>query len=168
MGIYRAIAALEPASVNKYQIALAYLLRSFPDLGGAGIQVDDLKKQPIKQTHAAVYRQSPTPANFKPDGLQAQRVFVQPRSNFLDISIVQYLLANPDAASILLIHLGPTTNAGALDAYNQRFNGRTTLEYITSVLRVARVIGCPVGTLSMAKQGQEPLFPVLQVFTNIA
>lgn len=161
LGIYRAIAALEPASVTKYQIALAYLLRSFPELSATGIQVDDLKKQPIKQTRAALYRMCPTPANFKPDGPQAQRVFVQPRSAFMGGSIIEYLLANPAAASILLIHLGPTTNQGALEAYNQRFTGRSTLEYITSVLRVARVIGCPVGTLSMAKAGQEPLRPEL-------
>lgn len=164
LGIYRAIAALEPASVDKYRDGLSYLLRGFPGLNANGIQLDDLRSQPIPQTQAARYTRSITPADFDPDNRRGQGIFVKPPSAFMGMSIVKYLLANPADAGLLLIHLGHAGSAG-LDV---RFNGRTSLEYMTSVLRVARLMGCPIAVLSMAKDGEEHLCPVLLTeFTQV-
>lgn len=157
LGIYRAIAELPPASVTKYRDGLSYLLSSFPGLNATGIQLEDLRSQPITQTQAALYARTITPADFNPDNRRGQGVFVKPPSAFMGMSIVRYLLANPADAGLLLIHLGSADSSGL----DEQFNGRTSLEYMTSVLRVARVMGCPVTVLSMAKAGEEHLCPVL-------
>ncbi|MGG5887261.1 hypothetical protein ACLF3G_08975 [Falsiroseomonas sp. HC035] len=157
LGIYRAIAALEPASVDKYRDGLSFLLRSFPGLSGTGIQLDDLRSQPIPQVQAALYTKSITPADFNPDNRRGQGIFVKPPSTSMGRSIVKYLLANPADAGLLMIHLGSADSAGL----DESFNGRTSLQYMTSVLRVARMLGCPITALSMAKAGEEHLCPVL-------
>lgn len=155
LGIYRAIAALDPASVTKYDIGLFYLLRNFPGMAATGIQVADLKKQPIVQTQAALFRRTANPANYQPDSGIRDRpvVFVEPPSAFMGGSVIDHLLANPDDASILLIHLASHISSGL----EVTFNGRTCLEYITSVLRVGRIVGCPVAVLSIANPANPPL-----------
>jgi hypothetical protein len=159
LDIYRAIAALEPASAEKYRDGLSYLLRGFPGLNGTGVQLDDLKKQPIVQTRAALYRRTPLPPNYQPadPGVRTPAVFVQPPSAFMEGSIIEQLLASPADASILLIHLANEHDAGL----EETFNGRTCLQYITSVVRVGRMVGCPVGVLSIGNAAHPPLCPVL-------
>ena len=168
LDIYRAIAALEATSVEKYRDGLTFLLRSFPGLNGTGIQVDDLKKQAIVQTKAALYQRMLTPANFQPNDphLRPPRpptAYLAPRSAMMGVSIVEHLLASPADASILLIHLGNPDSEGLAET----FNGRTCLQYITSVLRVGRMVGCPVAVLSIGNAANQPLSPVLMTEYNL-
>lgn len=155
--IYRAIAALESASATKYRDGLSYLLTSFPGLNATGIQLDDLRSPLTPQTQAALYSRTANPGDFNPDNRQGKGVFVKPPSAFMGMSIVDHLLAHPDNAGLLLIHLGHADSSGL----DEQFSGRTSLAHMTSVLRVARMMGCPVTVLSMAKGGEEHLCPVL-------
>lgn len=152
-----AVEALPPATVAKYGIPLNYVLANFPRLTLSGIRVEDVRNQPIRQAEAAIFRKSPMPPGFHPDNSKGKGVFVIPPSAFLGMSIVKCLLTDPKDTGLLLIHLGHAKSNGL----EERFNGRTTLEYMTSVLRVARLVDCPVTVLSMAKDGEEHLCPVL-------
>lgn len=153
--VYLAISRLPRDKQEKYRNALTYLLRSYPGMALGGIQLDDLLNQDIPQTRAALYRRTAPPPGFDPDA--QPKVLIQPFSSWLDGSVVQYLIANAAATTVMLIHLG-SADSGGMGA---RFNGRTTREYLVSAMRVARVMGCPTAAITIGARGNPPLFPAL-------
>ncbi|MES2824915.1 MAG: hypothetical protein V4732_15025 [Pseudomonadota bacterium] len=160
--VYKAIAALPTIKADRYKVGLKYLLKTYPGLNDFGIKFEDLRLSSTKETKAALYTQTPLPGNFNPENGKGQGQFVKPTSSLLNMSIVNYILSNPGTTGILLIHLGESNSVGM----DQQFSGRTTLQHIQSVTRVARVMGCPICVLSMAKSGQEHLCETLQAEYN--
>lgn len=154
--VYLAITRLPRDKAQKYRDALGYLLISYPGMALGGIVLEDLISQPINQTRAAFFRQTPMPPDFNP-APPGPKVLVQPMSHWTDGSIVQYLLANADTTNVLLIHLAGRDSEGM----DERFNGRTTREYLVSAMRVARVMGCPAAAMTVGRAGADPLFPAL-------
>jgi hypothetical protein len=142
--LYKAIADLPADKAIRYQVGLTYLLQSHPAVVTTGIRPEDLNVARTNKTNAVRYTRTPLPARYRPDGPQNQRVFVEPPSSFTGMTLVQYILANPDTTGIVLIHLA-TVNP----SLQVQFHGRSTLEHITSVVRVARLVGCPVCVLSI-------------------
>ncbi len=156
--VYKAIAVLPTIKADRYKLALDYLLKTYPGLNDFGIKFEDLRLSATRETEAALYTKTVLPGNFNPQNERGQGQFVKPQSALLHKSVVRYILDNPATTGILLIHLGESDSAGM----DQSFNGRTTLKHIKSVMRVARVMGCPVCVLSMAKEGQSHLCATLQ------
>lgn len=151
--VYRAIAALPQDKAQKYRDGLQYLLRTYPGMLVGGITLDDLLQQPIAQTRAAFYPMTPTPPNFDPDN-RAGAALIQPPSRWTDGSIVQYLLANAATTNVLLVHLADAASAGM----DEVFNGRSTRDYLTSAMRVARVMQCPTAALTVGPRGLPELY----------
>jgi len=138
-----AVAALPAIKVARYLDALYFLLADYPAMPadpGAHLNLGALGK-----TQAHHYAQAVMPPNFNPIGAQNNRVFaVSPNILPLGQSVEQYILANHATVSVLLIHLSDHA-----EGMQRPYNGRTTLAHINSVLRVARVKGCPVCALTM-------------------
>jgi len=161
--VYKAIEALSTVKADKYKVALKYLLKTYPGMNEFGIKFEDLRQVALRETKAVRYNCTPLPGNFNPQNERGQGQFVKPQSAMLPTTIVKHILDNPTTTGILLIHLGESDSAGM----TQSFNGRTTLQHIKSVMRVARIMGCPVCVLSMAKEGRNHLCETLQEQFNL-
>lgn len=140
-----AIAALPADKIARYLDPLYALLADYPGMpANAGAH---LALGALNQTEAHLYSQVPLPGNFNPGAaLQANRVFAV-SNNIIPCgqTVEQYILANANAVSVLLIHLSDRQ-----PGMERLFNGRDTLTHIVSVLRVARLRGCPVCALTMS------------------
>lgn len=139
-----AIAALPADKVARYIDPLYFLLADYPNMpANAG---GNLNVGALHQTQAHHFTQAALPGNFNPAAaLQANRVFVT-SNNIVPLgqTMEQYILANDATVSVLLIHL-----SGIVGGMERVYNGRTTIQHIVSVLRVARLRGCPVCALTM-------------------
>jgi hypothetical protein len=137
-----AIAALPADKVKRYLDPLYYLLSTYPGLPANA--ATNLHMGALDKTNAALYQTTPRPPNFNPSGPVNARVFVTPPSAFANLTLEQYILGNRATTGVLLIHLSsPQPGMDSL------FNGRSTITHIKSVLRTARLTGCPVCALTM-------------------
>lgn len=141
--VCNAVAALPADKIARYLDPLYFLLADYP--GMPATAGNNLNLGTLGRTEAHHYARAVMPANFNPVGPQAGRVFaISPAILGLNQTIEQYILANHATVSVLLIHL-----SGVVDGMQRVYNGRTTLAHIISVLRVARLKGCPVCALTM-------------------
>jgi hypothetical protein len=158
--VCNAIAALPADKVNKYIDALYYLLATYPGLPADACT--HLHLGPLGKTNAVKYRRTPVPGNFNPVGQQNLRVFVKPQSKSLNRTVEQFILEHSANTSVILIHLSEADVAGM----DTTFNNRSTLTHICSVLRVARLMNCPICALTM--KANAVCLPMQKEFDNFS
>jgi hypothetical protein len=141
--VCQAIAALPADKTLRYLDPLYYLLSNYPGLPANA--ATNLNLAPLSKTEAHYYSQVPMPGNFNPAGPQAGRVFATTQNILpLGLTLEQYIIENHALVGVLLIHLSDVVVGMEL-----MFNGRSTLTHIKSVIRVARLMGCPLCCLTM-------------------
>lgn len=139
--VENALPGIPALKTARYLDALYYLLATYPGLSANA--ASRLNMPPLLQTNAARYIQTPLPNGFNPQGQQNARVYVTPPSQFENCTVEQFVLANAANTRILLIHLSDW-----LEEMEMRFNGRTVIQHIKSVLYIARLKNCPLSVLT--------------------